>query len=204
MNIEIPTDNSTVSKIISAAIPLFATKGFKCVSVKEVAEAAGVNIALISYYFSGKENLYAFILKDQMDSLRKELEVIGQEQIDPVEKIRRFVVIIARLYKKNPYADRLFHNEILNPTKFFETIVKVEVARLNEFLHQCINDAVKSGQFRSDLDVGCATLAFINIINFDFIIRNLSADMLTEREDLMEYYLSQALEIYLGGITKKD
>lgn len=204
MNIEVPIDNSTVSKIIKAAIPLFAVKGFKGVSVKEVAGAANVNVALISYYFGGKENLYTFILKKQMASLGKEVEAIQQAQIDPIQKIRCFVTTIAKLEKQNPYADRFLHNEILNPTKCFDAIVKVEVSRLDRFLKECISEAVAAGQFRSDLDISCATLSLVNIMNFNFITRSLCAGLLPDREDLAEYYVLQALEIYLDGVSKKN
>jgi len=204
LGLEITTDKSTVNKIINAAVSLFSTKGFNCVSVKEVAETAGVNIALISYYFGGKENLYAFILKKQMDNLGQQIEIIRQEQIDPIQKIRRFAMTVAEIYQKNPYVDRLFHNEIINPTKCFETIVKVEVSRLNDFLQECVSAAVASGDFRGDLDINCVTLSLVNIMNFNFITRNLAAGMLPEREDLADYYVLQALEIYLDGVTKKN
>jgi len=54
----VSSEKGTAKKIMDAALKLFAKKGFAAVSVKEVAKNAGVNIALISYYFGGKENLY--------------------------------------------------------------------------------------------------------------------------------------------------
>jgi len=66
LKVEISTEKPTVNKIIGAAIPLFAAKGVAGISVKELADAACVNIALISYYFGGKENLYAYILESQL------------------------------------------------------------------------------------------------------------------------------------------
>jgi AcrR family transcriptional regulator len=80
-------ENSTENKIIEAAIPLFATKGFAAVSVKELAEAAGVNIALISYYFGGKEKLYTFILTQQVEIMKQLIIGLKASTTDPVEKI---------------------------------------------------------------------------------------------------------------------
>ena len=45
-------------KLIDAAEALFSESGFDGVSIREIAEAAGVNIALIGYYFGGKEGLF--------------------------------------------------------------------------------------------------------------------------------------------------
>ena len=55
---------------------LFAKKGFDGVSVKDVSEAAGLNISLISYHFKGKESLY-----------RACLESFGQESLEAVTRI---------------------------------------------------------------------------------------------------------------------
>lgn len=201
MKIELAADKPTVGRIIEAAIPLFAIKGVAAVSVKEIAEAAGVNIALISYYFGGKENLYMFILEKQMAILSGEIEIIRQKPINPVDKIRNFVDCIIGIHKNNPYLDRLFYNEVINPTKCFDVIVTVEVSRLQNFLKECIQRAVELGQFCNDLDVNCATLALLNIINCNFINKSLSDGLLPDREDQVEYYIKQALEIYLKGVV---
>jgi AcrR family transcriptional regulator len=50
-------DDSSREKLIRSAERLFATKGFNGVSVRDIANAAGVNSALIGYYFRGKEGL---------------------------------------------------------------------------------------------------------------------------------------------------
>ncbi|RNC68486.1 MAG: TetR/AcrR family transcriptional regulator [Desulfuromonadales bacterium] len=57
------------SHLITAATPLFAAKGLSGVNVREIARAAGVNPALISYHFGGKEGLYAAVIRDQFAGL---------------------------------------------------------------------------------------------------------------------------------------
>ena len=44
-------------KLIASAERLFADRGFDGVSVRDIAKAAGVNSALVGYYFRGKEGL---------------------------------------------------------------------------------------------------------------------------------------------------
>ena len=43
-------------KLLAAGTELFAKKGFAGVSIRELAEAAGVNSALISYHFGGRKD----------------------------------------------------------------------------------------------------------------------------------------------------
>ncbi len=51
-------------QLIEAARKVFAEKGFDGATVKELAERAGVNISLVSYYFGGKEGLYTACIED--------------------------------------------------------------------------------------------------------------------------------------------
>lgn len=198
---EICAEKPTVTKIIDAAIPLFAAKGLTAVSVKELADAAGVNIALISYYFGGKDNLYAYILEKQLSVLDDALAIIRQEEISPVMKLRRFADILVVAYKKNPHVDRLFYNEIFNPTKYFDSIMKTAVHRLHFFLRDCIYDAVTNGEFRSDINPDFAATSLIKILNLSFTDRRLCKELLPGKEDIAEQYMLQALEIYLHGVT---
>lgn len=48
----------TKEKLLAHAIEIFSLKGFDGTTVKDLAEAAGVNVSLISYHFGGKEALY--------------------------------------------------------------------------------------------------------------------------------------------------
>jgi len=48
----------TKGNIITVATPLFAAKGFKAVTVREICQAADVNVAMINYHFRDKNGLY--------------------------------------------------------------------------------------------------------------------------------------------------
>lgn len=52
------------TRLLHAAVRLFAEKGFDKASTREIAQAAGVNIAAISYYFGDKAGLYRAALAD--------------------------------------------------------------------------------------------------------------------------------------------
>ncbi|WP_213954200.1 MULTISPECIES: CerR family C-terminal domain-containing protein [unclassified Variovorax] len=53
-------------RILHAALALFAEKGFAKTSTREIAQAAGANIAAISYYFGDKAGLYAATFSEPM------------------------------------------------------------------------------------------------------------------------------------------
>jgi AcrR family transcriptional regulator len=61
--------------LLDAATRLFAQRGYDGTSVRDIAEAAGVNLAMVSYHFSGKEGLYAACIEPYG---RSELDVARQ------------------------------------------------------------------------------------------------------------------------------
>lgn len=84
--------SSTKDKLLRSAEALFATKGFQEVSVREIATHAGVNYALVAYYFRGKRALFDEVFRTHTDPLLQEgmkrLKAITQNGQKPsVEEI---------------------------------------------------------------------------------------------------------------------
>ena len=59
----------TRSRILDESAALFAAGGFAGTSVRQIADAAGVNVAAVSMYFHSKEGLYRTILDEGLDTL---------------------------------------------------------------------------------------------------------------------------------------
>ena len=78
-------------KILEAAEKLFVEKGFDGTSVRELAKAAGVNVAMISYYFGSKENLLEAILEHKTMNSRTHLESLNQKNLSPEEKLNQII-----------------------------------------------------------------------------------------------------------------
>lgn len=76
--------NDVKMRILMAAKKLFAEKGYDGTTVREICEEAESNIALVSYYFGGKENVF-FTLFD-MFSPRKRIK-LDEPMDDPVKGI---------------------------------------------------------------------------------------------------------------------
>ncbi|HKV42826.1 MAG TPA: CerR family C-terminal domain-containing protein [Blastocatellia bacterium] len=57
-------------RLVTAALKLFAERGLEGVSVRELAQEAGVNLAAVNYHFGSKENLYVEALRFKLRSLR--------------------------------------------------------------------------------------------------------------------------------------
>lgn len=65
---EAPPELEPKERIMAAAIKLFAKKGFAAVGVRELAKEAGVNLAMINYFYGSKKGLFKAILSDFFDN----------------------------------------------------------------------------------------------------------------------------------------
>jgi AcrR family transcriptional regulator len=86
------SDLSSRDKLLKSAETLFAAKGFREVSVREIAAHAGVNSALVGYYFHGKQALFNEVYRSHAAPLAKErmerlAALMGEARRPSVEEI---------------------------------------------------------------------------------------------------------------------
>lgn len=189
-------------KLIEAATPLFAYKGFAAVSIRELANEAGTNSALVSYHFGGKEGLYAAVLEEQFSQLGSLIEMAKKNPLQPLEKISLYPQIVTAIHRKMPFLVRFIHSELTNPTNCFESIIKKNIARVYQFLHDTIAEGIKMGQFREDIHPGYAATALAGMINFYLIVRPIADGFLPQDSNRDEKYIAQAIDIYLYGMRR--
>ena len=194
-------DNDCRENIIAAALPLFAAKGLNGVSVRELARAAGVNLSMISYYFGGKEGLYAAVLAEQFVILEK-LEEIKQLEIDTLQKFELYVRATVSRYRKNPHLLRFYTSELTNPTTCFETIVKPAIKKVVQMLLDTFSDGLSHEKFRDDLDPADTVLALAGMINFYFLLEPATAELVNHSPERDEELIRHIMDIFTKGILK--
>src|ERR1700743_2533747 len=78
--------------ILVIAERLFGEKGFDGTSVRDIAQSAGVNLAMISYYFGSKEKLLEALVTARFEYSYGILEELNKDQsLSPWDKIDRLV-----------------------------------------------------------------------------------------------------------------
>lgn len=187
-------------KLIDTATKLFAERGFAAVSIREVADAAEVNSSMISYYFGGKENLYAAVLKAQLEKVRKRLSVMIDNRLPPLERLLHYANGIYEAHHESPYLARFMTSEMTNPTNVFETIIRPFISTIFTMLYQAIEEGKQHGQIKPGIDAANATIALAAIINFYFIARPITEGFLPQDSLNHKNYAMQAIEIYLNGV----
>ena len=81
-------DISTEEKILISASKVFTEKGFSGTRTRDIAEEAGINLALLNYYFRSKEKLFEQVMKVKIVLLfGKIIPIITSEKTNLEEKI---------------------------------------------------------------------------------------------------------------------
>ena len=113
-------DDTTRMRVLQAAGPVFAEKGFRAATVREICNEAGVNGASVNYHFGDKERLYIETVK-HAHQLRAESVPIPKWPTGtaPEAKLKDFIrTLITRMVGTDaaPWQSRLMMREMLQPT----------------------------------------------------------------------------------------
>jgi AcrR family transcriptional regulator len=143
---------ATRGDIVSAALRLFAERGFASASIAEIAEAAGITKGAIYWHFDSKDALFKGILDqirhDWQDVVRKPLA----RESDPLRKIALLFDRYALLLKHEPEVCLFLQRVLLESEGDYAKQVARVFDRTQAFVAGILEDAKRAGQFDSQLD----------------------------------------------------
>ncbi len=166
---------NTEQKIFDAATELFLEKGVDRTSVREIATKAGINLALMNYYFRSKENLFHTIFTRLVQKNSEELIRILDSDLPLNDKIRQYVGVYIDMLSDNPLLVS-FVMAILHRSRERITEMKVisSLYATDQFTHQLLDEGKKGNIRRTD-----PTQFFVDMLSliaFPFAIRTLVMD----------------------------
>jgi AcrR family transcriptional regulator len=142
-------------QIMEAAEELFAEKGFAGTSVRDIAEEAGVNLAMISYYFGSKERLMESLFKYRGESIKLQLEtMLENKELSSLQKAYALIDnYIDRIMKQQCF-HKILSREQMVDLKGVTTQLIHELKRTNqELVKKLIHEGQKKGEFKKNIDV---------------------------------------------------
>jgi TetR/AcrR family transcriptional regulator, regulator of cefoperazone and chloramphenicol sensitivity len=131
-------DDATRDRLLKAAERLFADRGFRKVTVREVCRAAHANVAAVNYHFGDKLGLYREVLQSAIDAMRATTDAARQAGAgQPAEEqLRRWIAIFNHrlLGSGHDAIHKLIHHEMHDPTPAFDALVEQGVRPRVEYL----------------------------------------------------------------------
>ncbi|RYY97735.1 MAG: TetR/AcrR family transcriptional regulator [Chitinophagaceae bacterium] len=147
--------NEKQLQIIHTAEGLFAQKGYDGTSVRDIAEAAGVNLAMISYYFGSKEGLIKALFEERTADVALAVEaLLRDETLTPMEKVDRLIDdYVERIARKVQFHKIMMYEQMLEKNSFLTALLMEMKQRNQERVASLLRQGQESGLFAPQIDI---------------------------------------------------
>lgn len=198
------TDTGKV--ILAAAKKVFLIKGMSGARMQDIADAAGINKALLHYYFKSKEKLFEVIFFEEAKKFFPKINMIFESELPLFEKIEKFTTEYIDEIQENPYLPMFILTQINQDSdKFLNKFIgKNTQPNPQHFLVQIENE-VKKGTIKPispvHLLLNLLSMCIFPFIAKPMILKNIGLDELQFRR-LMEQRKQEIPQFIINSIKK--
>lgn len=158
-------------EIVQAASRLFKERGYKAVTLAQVAEVAGVDRATIYYYVKGKEELLREAVEHLVDRNAMEAQrIFRDKELDAQSKLVALADMLMRSYEEHyphmyVYIQQEMHHVSGDESEWAKSMAR-HTRRWETIFIKLVEEGIASGQFRSDIPPTIAVNAFFGMLNW--------------------------------------
>ena len=203
------SDSGTKERLLTAATRVFADRGFKETTVREICALAGANVAAVNYHFGSKDKLYSAVLGDFLSSAFSRFPIdvgVGPDSL-PEDRLKAY--IRGFLYRLLGDGDPLYEKlgkllmaEILEPSEHFDTMSERYIVPTYEALRHIVGELLPNAD--EDIVHRCAGSVVGQCLLFDHakgIIQRMCPKLALEANSL-DRAADFIAEFSLGGIAR--
>ncbi len=197
----------TEQKIKEAARKIFQQKGFAGTKTRDIAEASGINLALMNYYFRSKKKLFDEIMIETLQSFFSGvIEVLNNEETTIKEKINKFVEHYIDMLSENPnVANFILESVRESPEEYVSKIGLLEGVKGSVFIKQ-FQEAMMKGEI-PPINPIHLMMNLMGLVVFPFIAQPMVTtvlgipndkflDIIQERKRLIPLWVESMLKIH--------
>jgi TetR/AcrR family transcriptional regulator len=157
----------TIRRIVAAAEKIFAEQGIEGARTEAIARAAGVNKALLYYYFKSKEDLHRCTLQMLFGRMREQVGAAMEGAGSPREQLVRYVNGYFEFTSQHPNYPRLVQREVMGRKQSLRWIVQACFGPLYRRLQAIVRAGIAQGEFRRvDPQNAAVTLIAMTVFYF--------------------------------------
>ncbi|MDQ6420109.1 TetR family transcriptional regulator [Paenibacillus sp. LHD-117] len=178
-------------RILGASKKLFAQHGYEGTSIRQICEEAGANVALVSYHFGGKENLFGALFESYFPN--NEVRSIDPD-MDPLIGVKLIIREVTAYRQSDPQLISIIQQEIIMNTPRIQKI-REHVMPMWKQLRKWMSDGREQGIFR----FGSLDTAFMSVVGtllfhrdqeyWSVMLEEGKPDLETMTQDLTDFIL---------------
>ncbi|WP_281560180.1 TetR/AcrR family transcriptional regulator [Thalassomonas sp. RHCl1] len=188
-------------KLLDAALALLSEKSFSEITIRELGKVAGVNSAMVSYYFDNKEGLFIALLDQLSDKEFSRLRDLHREK----EPIKAVITFMLTMVNQNPGLMKLVHSEAMTPDSTLgAAMIERFPKRMAGLLPELIAGQQAQGKIRADINPKYAAFSLISLIVTPFIVTPIreQAWQITNQELNTPQWTEHIYQLFISGMTK--
>jgi AcrR family transcriptional regulator len=139
-------DDATRDRLLKAGERLFADRGFRKVTVREICRAAHANVAAVNYHFGDKLGLYREVLQTAINAMRATNDAARQAGAGRTaeDQLRRYIAIFVHrlLASGHDAVHKLIQREMHDPTPALDVLVEQGVRPRVEYLSRLVAEMI--------------------------------------------------------------
>ena len=142
-------------QIIETAEQLFSKNGYDGTTVRDIAVEAGVNIAMISYYFGSKEKLMEAVFDHRTGNIKLRVEsLLKNDSLSPLQKMEILIdEHIERVLNNQGFYKIMLCEQVINKNPTIINLL-IDIKKRNAgLINELIKDGQKKGVFKKKIDV---------------------------------------------------
>ena len=193
--------------ILDVAEKVFSELGFDGASTRTISGEAGVNMAMLNYYFGSKEGLFLAVFNRKIISFQDLLKNIGSdESISAWNKVEKYIELYTQRVVTNNCFQRLLYQELSMQRRgeLSDKITDILMKNANE-VRKILRDGVDSGEFNKDIDIELVISTIYGTKNFIVNTPHLTSKLLgydIQNEKVLEERFKPRIESYLKTLLK--
>ncbi|RTL56575.1 MAG: TetR family transcriptional regulator [Sphingobacteriales bacterium] len=152
--------------IMQTAISLFSEKGFEGTSIRDLAQKAEVNIAMVNYYFGSKEKLFEAIVEEKVRYIKGRIEDLENDKnLTEIEKIDLIIEAYVNRFLSYPDFHKVMEQEMLVSQRedLHQKVIEVVTQNINNFT-KIIEKGIRKKVFKK-VDAPLLFASIIGTIN---------------------------------------
>ncbi|HNL65145.1 MAG TPA: TetR/AcrR family transcriptional regulator [Ferruginibacter sp.] len=197
-------NKDTEQKILESARNVFIQKGLAGARMQDIADHAGVNKALLHYYFTSKDKLFNIVFEQEFGNFFSSLaQVIASDQ--PLfEKIKKVVALDIEKLSQFPDMPIFVLNEVSrNPEVILSRLQNVPVEMVLGLFQQQIDTEVERGNIRP-IAAGQLLVNIQSLCVFPFLARPMLRGLMKMNEEefkaMIQLRKNEVAEFIINGI----
>jgi AcrR family transcriptional regulator len=193
--------------ILDVAEKIFSDHGFDGASTRSISGQAGVNVAMLNYYFGSKVGLFLAVVNRKISSFNDILQHIsGSENLSAWRKVENYIELYSNKVVANNNFHKLIYNEMgMNCRSELAGNLRTILMQNVDELRKILREGIANGDFKPDTDVEMVTATLYGTRNFTMNKPQMTSalfgyDILDE--ELLEEQFRPRLTNYLKDILR--